>query len=207
MPLLFIANLDFYIVIPFQKFIARQADPPTLHIAQDWILGILYIIAFARILRQNNFDNRFANSLQQIFRNGWENPDATMATKLCIIPMVTLLTATLILPPIGAFCCIRLHNFIKVHKFFGTNGFGFIVNKESISMVWLQKATDIIKTSNPYIISYPIFCVLMVFFFMLRVLGTLLGHWSEIIRDDIYLVGENLNNHADRLDKHGEAQE
>ncbi|KAJ6263340.1 hypothetical protein Dda_1903 [Drechslerella dactyloides] len=168
LPTLFAFVMEAYIILPLHTYFST-GDNHVIHFIQDWTLGVLYLKMLGRMILLDR-DSPWARSLRAIVANGYLNPDVRIATKDFIFPAGTIMIAALLTP-------------LTI---------GFSVN------------TFIVKGASPelshqiYRYSYPAVLVASAISIGLFFLYRLFDAWKQSLRDEIYLVGEQLHNHGDR---------
>lgn len=139
-----------------------------VNFVQSWTLGLLYVKLTARLILWYE-DSRPAQSLRAITRNGYLNPDARLATRSFILPGALLLSTALFYP--------------------------WAIARLAIITV-LQRSPE--KHTLAYRYSYP-FCLCWCFLaLILWILNGWIRNWKIKIRNEVYLIGEQLHNYGDR---------
>ncbi|KTW25926.1 hypothetical protein T552_03200 [Pneumocystis carinii B80] len=164
-PFLFGLVMDYYIIIPFNTYFLSE-DDPVIYIFHDWALGILYTLIIANLIMLNR-DSSLARSMIQIVHNGYLDPDIVLSTKLFIFPIGLIMLTALLLP-----LCL-----------------GYF-----ISML-IYRSNDYDTISRIYRYSYPLTFVGILVILVLKVFHILLAKCRQSIRDEVYLIGEQLHNY------------
>ncbi|KAK6543975.1 hypothetical protein TWF694_000693 [Orbilia ellipsospora] len=168
LPTLFAFVMEAYIILPLHTYFSTDNNH-VIHFIQDWTLGVLYVKMLGRMILLDR-ESALSRSLRAIVANGYLNPNIGVATKKFILPAGGVMLAALAAP-------------LTV---------GFVVN------------TFIVKGATPelshqvYRYSYPAVLVVSVVSTGLFFLYKLFDSWKQSLRDEIYLVGEQLHNHGDR---------
>ncbi|EPS41334.1 hypothetical protein H072_4758 [Dactylellina haptotyla CBS 200.50] len=168
LPTLFAFVIEAYIILPLHTYFSTDNNH-VIHFIQDWTLGVLYVKMLGRMILLDR-DSALSRSLRAIVANGYLNPNVGVATKKFVLPA-------------GGAMLVAL---------FAPLTIGFIVN------------TFIVKGASPelshqiYRYSYPALLVVTLASVGLFFLYRLFDSWKQSLRDEIYLVGEQLHNHGDR---------
>lgn len=164
LPSLLALLTDLYILLPLHTY---MTDDPShvVHLVQDWTLGALYLRMAVRFISQHP-NSRPARAINAIIRHGWLKADVKLATRALIIPAILLSTVSLVAPlALGFFLNVTIYN----------------------------GSSDDLQ-AQIYRYSYPItlFCALICWgaYTLRRQLET----WRIHFRDEVYLIGEQLNN-------------
>ncbi|POS83819.1 hypothetical protein EPUL_005060 [Erysiphe pulchra] len=139
-----------------------------VNFVQSWTLGLLYVKLTARLILWYE-DSRPAQSLRAITRNGYLNPDARLATRSFILPGALLLSTALLYP--------------------------WAIARLTIVTV-LQRSPE--KHTLAYRYSYPICLCLCFLALVLWIVTGWIRNWKIKIRNEVYLIGEQLHNYGDR---------
>ncbi|KAF3924891.1 hypothetical protein ABW21_db0206519 [Orbilia brochopaga] len=168
LPTLFAFVMEAYIILPLHTYFST-GDNHVIHFIQDWTLGVLYLKMLGRMILLDR-DSAWSRSLRAIVANGYLDPDVGIATKKFILPAGGAMTAALGVPL----------------------AIGFVIN------------TFIVKGASPelshqiYRYSYPAVLVVSAISVGIFFLYQLFDAWKQSLRDEIYLVGEQLHNHGER---------
>lgn len=144
-----------------------------VHFVQSWTLGLLYVKLTARLILWYE-DSRPAQSLRAITRNGYLNPDARLATRSFIIPGALLLSTALLYP----WAIARL-----------------------VIITIFQRSPE--KHTLTYRYSYPICLCLCFLAIVLWVFSGWIRNWKIKIRNEVYLIGEQLHNYGENKTQQG----
>ena len=165
LPALFALLVQTYAIIPLHTYFGIAEDRHTIHIVQDWTLGVLYIQAIGRLILFYS-PSRPADSLRDIVRNGWLDPDARLATRAFIFPGTLLMLFLLAVP---------------------------LTLGRVVSKIWYHDEEEMV-TKLVYRYSAPALLGLAVLAMALGMLKNAFLAWRRRIRDEVYLIGERLHN-------------
>lgn len=165
LPALFALLVQTYAIIPLHTYFGIAEDRHTIHIVQDWTLGVLYIQAIGRLILFYS-PSRPADSLRDIVRNGWLDPDARLATRAFIFPGTVLMLFLLALP---------------------------LTLGRVVSTLWSHGDEEMVSTLV-YRYSAPALLGLVLLGVALGMLENAFLAWRRRIRDEVYLIGERLHN-------------
>lgn len=171
-PLLVGLCTEVYVIMPLTTWIERDSQP-TFHFLNDWVQGLVAI----KTLTQYGWlaqDTWLGQSLNGVLRNdrrqGWRDPDIRLATTRLFVPSVLISGSALLMPLAAAYAAER--------SFYRGN-----------------MSPDVHNAI--YRLCYPA-CLLSVSMVLLFTgLRTLLGRWSQKIRDELYLKGNMLHNYGE----------
>ncbi|KAG5517952.1 hypothetical protein PMAC_000407 [Pneumocystis sp. 'macacae'] len=164
-PILFGLIMDYYIIIPFNTYFLPENDP-VVHIFHDWALGVLYTLIIGHLIMLNT-ESSLARSMTQIVRNGYMNPDIVLSTKSFIIPFGSIMMAALLAPL----------------------SLGYLISKS------LYRTATYDTISYVYRYSYPLTLIGILIVLILKGFCILLTKCKQSIRDEVYLIGEQLHNY------------
>ena len=168
LPALFAMLIQTYAVIPLHTYFGTVSDRHTIHIVQDWTLGVLYIQAIGRLILWNS-PTRPADALRGIVRKGWLDPDARLATRAFIFPATALMLFLLAAPLV----------------------LGRIVNELYFPGEGEATTTLVYRYCAPALLGLGLLAV------GLWMLKGAFQTWRGRIRDEVYLIGERLHNFGD----------
>jgi len=144
------------------------SDQPVIHFTQGWALGILYGRWLWKMLTLDG-DSRFSRAQRQVFASGYLHPNTMVATKSIIFPIVGTMLGMLLAPvPFG---------WVAEHTIFR--------NSPQESIIAL------------YRFSYPLILAMAILFVVICGLIGLWNSWKAKLRDEVYLIGEQLHNHIE----------
>ena len=171
LPLLFATVIELYVLIPLHTYL-NPSERHIIYSTQDWALGVLYLqMAIKFILWHST--SRPAAALKAIFRQGWLQPNVTLATRAFILPFSLLAVTAVIMPPV----------------------FGFMFKLGASQSVSEDMQFRI------YRYSYPVTFALGLVIWVGHLVHHQVEHWRLHIRDDVYLIGERLHNFSERRPK------
>ncbi|KAK9368073.1 hypothetical protein V1509DRAFT_624187 [Lipomyces kononenkoae] len=143
-------------------------DQPVIHFMQGWALGVLYSRMLWKVLTLDG-ESRWARAYRQVFALGYFNPNIKIATKSLIVPIAGSMTAMLLIPvPLG---WIVAHTILR------------------------NSPQDTIVTI--YRFSYPVVLFMALALVAAYGLYRVWNNWKTKLRDEVYLIGEQLHNHAE----------
>lgn len=165
LPVLFALLMQTYFIIPLHTFFGSANDRHTIHVVQDWTLGVLYIQALGRFILWNS-PSRPADALRGVVRKGWLDPDARLATRAFIFPATVLMAFLLALP----------------------------LTLGRVANILYATGEDEVATTLIYRYSPPALLGLGLATVGLWAVKGALQAWRGRIRDEVYLIGERLHN-------------
>jgi E3 ubiquitin-protein ligase MARCH6 len=151
-----------------------------IHIIQDWTLGLLYLRLLSRIFlsRSNPRAPRLAQAARLVIRDGgrWR-PDAWRATRYFVAPALLLFALLVVAPPVVTMWLQR--GFAALFA-----GYGGV--EERWVGVFVTRC------------SYPFTLALGAGLWVVSLVRAKFGGWVDVVRDEVYLVGERLHNYGER---------
>lgn len=165
---LFSLLVECYLVIPLHTYFAAPTEQHTVHVVQDWTLGVLWLKTFGRMILWNT-PSRPANALRGIVHDGWLKPDVRLATRAFILP-ATVLAAVALLFPLSL---------------------GWIAN-----VLYFHDDAGLLS-STIYRYSFPAVLAIGMLGVWVWLLRRVFEGWRRRIRDEVYLIGERLHNFGD----------
>lgn len=204
LPSIFALLLQFYVVLPVHTwFVSAEAavtqaqtgisnttdSPPaspaqrhhlyplaehTIHILQDYALGLVYLRILGRFVITAP-TSRAAEAFRRITADGYLNPNVRLATRFFVLPVIVVTALLLLLPP---FTVSIVVNGVKTFA-------------PSLSL-------DEESETKLYRYSFPLGAGCIVLVLGLSELGRATSRWRARIRDEVYLVGERLHNFGER---------
>jgi E3 ubiquitin-protein ligase MARCH6 len=168
LPSLFALLTELYVLVPLHTYLSGD-QPHVIHFIQDWTLGVLYVQMAFKVVQWRP-QSRLALALNAIIRNGWLRPNANLATRALLLP-VAFVTI------IAVFAPLLVGMVLNVTVFYN-----------SVSFV----------QSQVYRYSYPSSLLLGLLIWSLYVLRRQIDVWRANIRDDVYLIGEQLHNFGEK---------
>ncbi|KAF1816249.1 hypothetical protein P152DRAFT_454508 [Eremomyces bilateralis CBS 781.70] len=169
LPLLFALVLELYLLIPIHTFACSADQRHSIHLVQDWTLGILYVrIAFRYILSTPG--SRSYRALTAVVREGWLNPNAYLATRGFILPVSIIFSILVLGPGVSAMALARA----------------------------FPETLGVVESNELVRFAYPVAAGLACHALVIWALGKAMHRWRARIKDEAYLVGERLHNFGDR---------
>ncbi|KAF2264153.1 hypothetical protein CC78DRAFT_495542, partial [Lojkania enalia] len=167
-PFLFALLLELYFLIPLHAYLGPR-EPHVVHVIQDWTLGFLYARLAARIVFSNRA-SRAARAFSAVVADGYMNPNAWLATRCFLLPVLAIFTIAITVPSIMAFTLNRT--------------------------IWIG-ASDVTR-SQVWRFSFPLLGLGVVAVWAGKEGVSMLNRWRMIVRDEVYLIGERLHNFGER---------
>ncbi|KAG4304891.1 hypothetical protein PORY_001566 [Pneumocystis oryctolagi] len=166
LPILFGLAMDYYIIIPFNTYFFSEKNL-VIHVFHDWALGVLYTLIIGHLIMLNT-ESSLARSMRQIVRNGYMDPDILLSTKMFIIPFGSIMILALLAPL----------------------GLGYLIS--------IPLCRTACHDTIPYIYrySYPLTLLGILTVLILKGFCILLTKCKQSIRDEVYLIGEQLHNYS-----------
>ncbi|RMZ66391.1 ring finger membrane [Pyrenophora seminiperda CCB06] len=167
-PFLFAVLLELYFLMPLHAYLGPK-EPHVVHLIQDWTLGFLYSRLAARVVFANR-NSRPARAFGAVVRDGYLYPNARIATRCFLIPVLALFLVAIAVPASLAFVTSRTlyHGASEATK----------------NQVWR--------------FSFPAVGLSLVFMWASSAVVRLLVRWRLIVRDEVYLIGERLHNFGEK---------
>lgn len=150
----------------------------TIHILQDYALGLLYVRMASRLIIATPA-SRAAEAFRRITQDGYLNPNIRLATRFFVLPVTLIAAFLLLFPPLVTNVGLTL-----THTF---------ASQES----WAANVDTEFETKM-YRYSYPLAASGVVLILGVRELGKATSRWRARIRDEVYLVGERLHNFGEK---------
>ncbi|GAM82739.1 hypothetical protein ANO11243_007250 [Dothideomycetidae sp. 11243] len=203
MPTLAFLLLHLYVIVPIRTYAestssmgilassngsgrgsANGTGKPNLHIIYalpDWTLGFVVSRLITVLLRYTRYPLPAA-IMRRITRNGRLDPDAWVATRAVVLP--TLLA-----------CNVAL---------FAPAAFATVMSRVLLPLV-LPAGSKVSKMARTkiYRYSYPILLCHFLALWGALTLNKAMGRWKNLIKDEVYLVGERLHNFGERKPPQG----
>jgi len=168
LPILFALLLELYILIPLHAYLGPH-EPHVVHLIQDWTLGFLYARLAARLIFSNR-NSRPARAFAAVIRDGYANPNARLATRCFILPVLVVFGVAILVPSALAWGLNRT--------------------------LWAG-ASEAIK-SQVWRFSYPVVAACVGWVWVVREAIGVVGRWRMVVRDEVYLIGERLHNFGEK---------
>ncbi|KAF2850352.1 hypothetical protein T440DRAFT_468675 [Plenodomus tracheiphilus IPT5] len=167
-PFLCAVLIELYLLMPLHAYLG-PSEPHVIHLIQDWTLGFLYARLAARLVFSNRA-SRPARAFSAVIRNGYLNPDAVVATRCFLFPVVIMFVVALAVPA----------------------SLSWVTNK---TLYW--GASEVTKNAV-WRFSFPAVGLSAGLMWVGGCVGRLVRRWRGVVRDEVYLIGERLHNFGDR---------
>jgi E3 ubiquitin-protein ligase MARCH6 len=167
-PLLCAVLIELYFLMPLHAWMG-PSDPHVIHLIQDWTLGFLYSRLAARLLFVNR-NTRPAQAFNQVIEGGYLHPNARIATRCFVLPVLGLFAIAIAVPASVAWLSTHL-----VYRG---------ASEAMKSQIWRY--------------SFPAVGLAIVFMFAGRVVARIVTRWRLVVRDEVYLIGERLHNFGEK---------
>jgi E3 ubiquitin-protein ligase MARCH6 len=167
-PFLFAVLKELYFLMPLHAYIG-PTEPHVVHLIQDWTLGFLYSRLAARIFLANRH-SRPARAFNAVIRDGYMRPNARIATRAFIVPVMALFVVAIALPSSLAFLTSRT----------------------------LYLGASDVKHSMVWRFSFPAVGLSLACTWASREILRLLIRWRLVVKDEVYLIGERLHNFGEK---------
>ncbi|KAF2469360.1 uncharacterized protein BDR25DRAFT_304475 [Lindgomyces ingoldianus] len=167
-PFLFALLLELYLLMPLHAYLGPH-EPHVVHLIQDWTLGFLYARLAARVVFSDRA-SRPARAFSAVVADGYTNPNARLATRCFLVPVLAVFAIALVVP----------------------SSIAWTLNRT----LWAG-ATDATR-SQVWRFSYPLLGLAVGAVWTAREGVGMLNRWRMVVRDEVYLVGERLHNFGER---------
>ncbi|KAJ8118865.1 hypothetical protein OPT61_g234 [Boeremia exigua] len=167
-PLLCAVLIELYFLMPLHAWMGPK-EPHVVHLIQDWTLGFLYSRLAARLVFANR-NTRPAQAFRQVIERGYLHPNAKIATRCFVLPVLALFAVAIAVPASVAWISTHL-----LHR----------------------GASETIK-NQVWRYSFPAVGLSIAFMFAGRVLARIVTRWRLVVRDEVYLIGERLHNFGEK---------
>ncbi|KAF2821882.1 hypothetical protein CC86DRAFT_373636 [Ophiobolus disseminans] len=167
-PFLFAVLIELYFLMPLHAYLG-PAEPHVVHLIQDWTLGFLYSRLAARILFANR-QSRPARAFNAVVRDGYLYPNARIATRCFLLPVLVLWGVAIAVPSSLAFTTSKT-------LYAGAS-------EQTRNMVWR--------------FSFPAVGLSLVAMWASKEAVRMVSRWRLVVRDEVYLIGERLHNFGER---------
>ena len=181
LPLITAAIMELYIIIPLHTVMyqcgvkgsvaaaATIDGRHTVRVIQSWTLGILYLKLGARLVTDWYEDSQLAMAIEAVLGNGLLEPNLSVLTRVFAIPGATLGSVAVFGPLLAARMLLARGHLAP-----------YVDNPEFVAVV--------------HRLSYPTAALLLWMFWLVWKVVAVLNRWSEMIKDEAYLIGERLHN-------------
>jgi E3 ubiquitin-protein ligase MARCH6 len=167
-PFLFAVLIELYFLMPLHAYLG-PAEPHVVHIIQDWTLGFLYSRLAARLIFANR-QSRAARAFNAVVRDGYLYPNARIATRCFLLPVLAVWLVAIAIPSSLAFTTSRtLYAGAAEH---------------TRNMVWR--------------FSFPVVGLSLLAMWASKEAVRMLNRWRLVVRDEVYLIGERLHNFGEK---------
>lgn len=167
-PLLCAVLIELYFLMPLHAWMG-SSEPHVVHLIQDWTLGFLYSRLAARLLFANR-NTRPARAFTQVVQRGYLHPDAKIATRCFVLPVLAFFAVAVAIPASFAWSSTHL----------------------------LYRGADEATKNLVWRYSFPVVGLSIVCMFVGRVLARIITRWRLVVRDEVYLIGERLHNFGEK---------
>ncbi|KAJ4375931.1 hypothetical protein N0V83_001210 [Neocucurbitaria cava] len=167
-PFLFAVLIELYFLMPLHAYLG-PTEPHVVHLIQDWTLGFLYARLAARIVFANR-NSRPARAFTAVVRDGYLHPNARIATRCFLLPVMAMFLVAIATPATLAFVTSRT-------MYWGAS-------QATKNMVWR--------------FSFPAVGLSLGAMWASKELVRLLVRWRLVVRDEVYLIGERLHNFGEK---------
>ena len=167
-PLLCAILIELYFLMPLHAWMG-PSEPHVVHLIQDWTLGFLYSRLAARLIFANR-NTRPAQAFNQVIQRGYLHPNARIATRCFVLPVLALFTIAVAVPAFLAW--------------------------SSTHMIY-RGASETTK-NRVWRYSFPAVGLSIAFMLAGRVLARIVTRWRLVVRDEVYLIGERLHNFGEK---------
>lgn len=147
----------------------------TIHILQDYCLGLLYLRLFARAIFTHP-TSVAAEAFRRITAKGYFNPDIRLTTRALVLPTLLFSIILLLAPPAMCWALLQFFRFGDTSRADQNNGLETVF----------------------YRYSYPISAIVMLVMLGVSGMGRAVEQWRAKIKDEVYLVGERLHNFGEK---------
>ncbi|KAF9696628.1 hypothetical protein EKO04_005400 [Ascochyta lentis] len=167
-PFLCAVLIELYFLMPLHAWMG-PSEPHVVHLIQDWTLGFLYSRLAARLIFANR-NSRPAQAFTQVVQRGYLYPNAKLATRCFVLPVLALFTVAVAAPALLAL------------------GANFTIyrgaSEATRNLVWRH--------------SFPAVGLSIGVALAGRVLARIVTRWRLVVRDEVYLIGERLHNFGEK---------
>jgi E3 ubiquitin-protein ligase MARCH6 len=167
-PFLFAIVIELYFLMPLHAYLGPK-EPHVVHLIQDWTLGFLYSRIAARIIFSNRH-SRPARAFNAVIRDGYLYPNARIATRCFLLPVLAVWLVAMAVPSSLAWTTSRT-------MYAGAT-------EQTRNMVWR--------------FSFPAVGLSLVAMWASKEAVRMLTRWRLVVRDEVYLIGERLHNFGEK---------
>jgi E3 ubiquitin-protein ligase MARCH6 len=167
-PFLFAIIIELYFLMPLHAYLGPN-EPHVVHLIQDWTLGFLYSRIAARVIFANR-QSRPARAFNAVIRDGYLYPNARIATRCFLLPVMAIWLIAIAVPSSLAWTTSRT-------LYAGAT-------EHTRNMVWR--------------FSFPAVGLSLVAIWASKEAVRMLTRWRLVVRDEVYLIGERLHNFGEK---------
>jgi E3 ubiquitin-protein ligase MARCH6 len=167
-PFLFAIVIELYFLMPLHAYLGPK-EPHVVHLIQDWTLGFLYSRIAARVIFANR-QSRPARAFNAVIRDGYLYPNARIATRCFLVPVMAIWLIAMAIPASLAWTTSRT-------LYAGAT-------EQTRNMVWR--------------FSFPAVGLSLVAMWASKEAVRMLTRWRLVVRDEVYLIGERLHNFGEK---------
>jgi E3 ubiquitin-protein ligase MARCH6 len=167
-PFLFAILIELYFLMPLHAYLG-PSEPHVVHLIQDWTLGFLYSRIAARVIFANR-QSRPARAFNAVVRDGYLYPNARIATRCFLLPVMAIWLIAIAIPSSLAWTTSRT-------LYAGAT-------EQTRNMVWR--------------FSFPAVGLSLVAIWASKEAVRMLTRWRLVVRDEVYLIGERLHNFGEK---------
>lgn len=167
-PFLCAVLIELYFLMPLHAYLGPK-EPHVVHLIQDWTLGFLYARLAARLVFANR-NSRPARAFTAVVRDGYLYPDARVATRCFVLPVVAMFLIAIAIP----------------------SSLSFVTNRT------LYYGATAATKNQVWRFSFPAVGLSLAAMWVSNAVIRLLVRWRLIVRDEVYLIGERLHNFGEK---------
>ena len=167
-PFLCAVLIELYLLMPLHAYLG-PTEPHVIHVIQDWTLGFLYARLAAHLVFQRR-NSRPARAFTAVVRDGYLYPDAGIATRCFLLPIMLMFLIAIAVP-------ISLSWITNQTLYWGAS-------PATKNAVWR--------------FSFPAVGMSLGIMWVAGMLLRLVGRWRGVVRDEVYLIGERLHNFGEK---------
>ncbi|KAF2124283.1 hypothetical protein P153DRAFT_371139 [Dothidotthia symphoricarpi CBS 119687] len=167
-PFLFAVLIELYFLMPLHAYLG-PTEPHVVHLIQDWTLGFLYSRLAARIVFANR-NSRPARAFNAVIRDGYLHPNARIATRCFLLPVLALFAIAIAVP----------------------SSFAFVMSRTMYA-----GASEAVK-GQVWRFCFPAIGLSAAGMWVGKEVIRMLTRWRLVVRDEVYLIGERLHNFGER---------
>ncbi|KAH8726554.1 hypothetical protein GQ44DRAFT_748972 [Phaeosphaeriaceae sp. PMI808] len=165
-PFLFAVLIELYFLMPLHAYLG-PSEPHVIRIVQDWTLGFLYSRLAASMIFANR-QSRLAHAFNAVIRDGYLHPNARIATRCFVIPVLALWLVAIFIPSSLAWTTSRT-------LYAGAT-------EQTRNMIWR--------------FSFPAVGLSLATMWASKEAIKMLTRWRLVVRDEVYLRKAGLQSRA-----------